>query len=437
MYLNESQIHENVAGRFILFLEASFATLGPWIMVDHGSDHKCWCRLPSCSLSPAAAPPWGTSPVQRASHDLNLLLRWVHWDGKTHSIVKMHKESKGAWHSITNHDISSFPWNHTKSTHESPLILRAVEKPTLSRTTECWLGGWMAECLLHSLRYLSTCMTKGKIYFHSPHFSFWFQQNVGLGAGLLYQVFILSIPLSHELGKFGLKPQCVVVNLGEKWKSLAGKELLEIWIAVVRRKVWNQFRWVKFCPTFFKLPRCCFSSWPTVWKKNTGTYFYWTKWYEQLKHALTCFDLCFDICQTNSRTTLQSSCMTCWLCLVNARHSFGANRVCHQVLQNASWSTKSIKIIVPTSITHSVKIEAHPFRRDPCNRTPKVIMWPLWMWRIFGILVVKSHMSTHPKKLHRFPLFSLVIIHLPLKTLKIEQPTPWEALHFPCPEVNH
>lgn len=78
-------------------------------------------------------------------------LRW-----KAHSIVKMHKKSKGAWHSITNHDFSSFPWNHTSSTRESPLILRAVEKPTLSRTTECWLGGWMAECLLHSLRYLST-----------------------------------------------------------------------------------------------------------------------------------------------------------------------------------------------------------------------------------------------------------------------------------------
>ena len=31
-----------------------------------------------------------------------------------------------------------------------------------------------------------------------------------------------------------------------------------------------------------------------------------------------------------------------------------------------------------------------PFRRNPCNRTPKMIMWPLWMWRIFGMLVVKS-----------------------------------------------
>lgn len=295
-------------------------------MVDHGSDHKCWCRLPSCSLSPAAAPPWGTSPVQRASDAPLSTLRW-----KPHSIVKMHKESKGAWRSITNHDISSFPWNHTKytkSTHESPLILRAVEKPTLSWTTECWLGGWVAECLLHPLRCLSKCMTEVMIFFHSQHFSVSFQQNVGLGAGLLYQVFILSIPLSHELRKFRLKPQCVVMNLGENSRSLAGKELLEIWIAVVRRKVWNQFRWVKLCPTFFKLPRCCFSSWPTVWKKNAGTYFYRTKWYEQLKHVLTCVWK-YDFCNTSSRTTLQSSFMKCWLSLVNAGHSFGANCVCH------------------------------------------------------------------------------------------------------------
>ena len=140
------QIHENVAGSFILFWRHHSQHLGHgswWIMAVIAIAAGCLhvhC-LPQLLLR-----------GELHLSNVHLLLRWVHWDGKTHSIVKMHKESKGAWHSITNHDISSFLWNHTSSTHESPLILRAVEKPTLSWTTECWLGGWMAECLLPSLR---------------------------------------------------------------------------------------------------------------------------------------------------------------------------------------------------------------------------------------------------------------------------------------------
>lgn len=57
-----------------------------------------------------------------------------------------------------------------------------------------------------------------------------------------------------------------------------------------------------------------------------------------------------------------------------------------------------------TNVNHTLcENRGSPFRRDPCNPTPKVIMWPLWMWRIFGIIVVKSHhMSGHPKKIASF-----------------------------------
>ena len=165
----------------------------------------------------------------------------------------------------------------------------------------------------------------------------------------------------------------------------------------MRRKVWNQFRWVKLCPTFFKLPRCCFSSWQTVWKKKHRSAFYWPKWCEQLKHALTCVstfakqiqELLFNLPAWNAGCAW-------WMLGIALAQTVSVIKSCrmHREVQNHF-----------TNVKHTLcENRGSPLEEIHATGLPRwLCQWPLWMWRIFGILVVKSHhMSTHPKKIASF-----------------------------------
>lgn len=89
-----------------------------------------------------------------------------------------------------------------------------------------------------------------------------------------------------------------------------------------------------------------------------------------------------------------------------------------------------------------MKIEAFPLEEIHATGLPR---WLCDLCGCEGSLVCSwsktttTRLSTHLyKMLDRFPLFFLVIIHLPFKNIiKIEQTMPWEALQFPCPEVSH
>ena len=148
MYLNVSQIHENVAGGFILFWRHHSQHLGHgswWIMaVITNADAGCLhvhC-LPQLLLR-----------GELHLSNVHLMLRWVHWDGNHTALWKCTKRAKvhdAASRIMTFHLFREIILNILNQ-HTSLLWFFVLLKsqPWVEQRSAGWVVGWLnVSCIL-------------------------------------------------------------------------------------------------------------------------------------------------------------------------------------------------------------------------------------------------------------------------------------------------